>query len=155
MLFYSPQTLAKENVLINFKRNYKNDKDISRKFKSLVIYLTQTPNSRKKIYNITRIAYNLVSTFHFYTYNAPPPANTSSTSSSADAKIGTILAIFQIYAAPCSAGGLRYCAIIQKGAGSIPDGVNTSDSVIALGVDSAPNRNEYQEYFLGINVVGM
>jgi len=49
VLFYSPQTLAKENVLINFKRNYKNDKDISRKFTCLVIYLTQTPNSTKKI----------------------------------------------------------------------------------------------------------
>jgi hypothetical protein len=47
-LFYSPQILAKENVLINFKRNYKIDKDMSRKFTCLVIYLTQTPNSTKK-----------------------------------------------------------------------------------------------------------
>ena len=43
-----------------------------------------------------------------------------------------------------------------KVAGSIPDGVigifhrhNPSDRTMALGVDSASNRNEYQEYFLG------
>jgi hypothetical protein len=50
---------------------------------------------------------------------------------------------------------LRYCVTNQKVAGSIPDGVmeifidiNPSDLTMALGVDSASNRNEYQEYFL-------
>jgi hypothetical protein len=36
---------------------------------------------------------------------------------------------------------LRHCATSRKVAGSIPDCV--------IGVDSASNRNEYQEYFLG------
>jgi len=106
-LFYSTQPLAKENVLIGFKRYYKSDKDMSSKFTSLVIYLTQTLNSTKKIYDIARPAYNLVSIFEGYTYNAPHITNMSSTSSSADAKIGTVLAIhvFQIPGAPCGAGG--------------------------------------------------
>jgi hypothetical protein len=39
---------------------------------------------------------------------------------------------------------LRHCATNRKIAGSIPDGVNGGP-----GVDSASNRNEYQEYFLG------
>jgi hypothetical protein len=44
----------------------------------------------------------------------------------------------------------------QGAAGSIPDGVirifqwhNPSGRTMALGVDSASNRNEYQVYFLG------
>jgi hypothetical protein len=56
---------------------------------------------------------------------------------------------------------LRYCATNQKVAGSIPDGVteifidiNPSDSHYGPGVDSASNRNEYQEYFLGVNAAG-
>ena len=51
---------------------------------------------------------------------------------------------------------LRHCATSRKVAGSIPDGVtgifhrhNPSDRTMALWVDSASNRNEYQEYFLG------
>jgi len=50
---------------------------------------------------------------------------------------------------------------IQKVAGSIPDGViaifhwhNPSGRTMALGVDPASNRNEYQEYFLGVKVAG-
>jgi len=31
---------------------------------------------------------------------------------------------------------------------------NPSDRTVALGVDSASNRNEYQEYFLGVKVAG-
>jgi len=31
---------------------------------------------------------------------------------------------------------------------------NPSDRPMALGVDSASNRNEYQEYFLGVNAAG-
>jgi hypothetical protein len=32
--------------------------------------------------------------------------------------------------------------------------INPSDRSMALGVDAASNRNEYQEYFLGIKVAG-
>jgi hypothetical protein len=57
---------------------------------------------------------------------------------------------------------LRQCATNQKVAGSNPDGVmeffndiNKSFwSHYGPGVDSASNRNEYQEYFLGVNVAG-
>ena len=50
----------------------------------------------------------------------------------------------------------RHCATSQKVAGSIPDGViaifhwhNPSGPHCGPGVDSASNRNEYQEFFLG------
>jgi hypothetical protein len=43
---------------------------------------------------------------------------------------------------------LRHCATNRKVAGSIPDGV------IGPGVDPASNRNEYQEYFLGVKAAG-
>jgi hypothetical protein len=56
---------------------------------------------------------------------------------------------------------LRCCATNQKVAGSIPNGVveffidiNPFDRTMALGVDSASNRNEYQQYFLGVNAAG-
>ena len=52
---------------------------------------------------------------------------------------------------------LRCCATNRKVAGSIPDGVignfnwhNPSGYTMAPGVDSASNRNEYQEHFLGV-----
>jgi len=45
--------------------------------------------------------------------------------------------------------------------GSIPDGVigilhwhNPSGRTMALGDDSASNRNQYQEYFLGLKAAG-
>ena len=51
---------------------------------------------------------------------------------------------------------LRHYATSRKVAGSIPIGVigifhwhNPSSHTMALGVNSASNRNEYQEYFLG------
>jgi len=48
---------------------------------------------------------------------------------------------------------LRHCATSRKVAGSIPGGVffiNISFGPhYGPGVDSASNRNEYQEYFLG------
>ena len=56
---------------------------------------------------------------------------------------------------------LRCCATNRKVAGSIPAGV--SGFVIAIkpfrphygpGVDSASNRNGYQEYFLGVKATG-
>ena len=40
----------------------------------------------------------------------------------------------------------RHCATSRKVAGSIPDGVIILP--IRTGVDSASNRNKYQEYFL-------
>ena len=52
---------------------------------------------------------------------------------------------------------LRCCATNWKVAGSIPasvtgcfDDIKTFRSHYGPGVDSASNRNEYQEYFLGI-----
>jgi hypothetical protein len=55
-----------------------------------------------------------------------------------------------------SAVGLRHRATSRKVAGSIPDGVivifhshNPSGLTVAPGVDSASNRNEYQECFPG------
>ena len=54
---------------------------------------------------------------------------------------------------------LRCCATKRKVAGSIPDGVlgifhwhNPPDRTMAL--DSASNRNEYQENFLWVNAAG-
>jgi len=56
---------------------------------------------------------------------------------------------------------LRYCATNRKVAGSISAGVSgvfidikSFRSHYGPGVDSASNRNEYQEYFLGIKAVG-
>ena len=56
---------------------------------------------------------------------------------------------------------LKCCVTNQKVAGSIPYGVtgNFIDiksfrSHYGPGVDSASNRNEYQEYFLGVKAAG-
>ena len=56
---------------------------------------------------------------------------------------------------------LRCCAINRKVAGSIPaDVTGFFIDIIAFrshygpGVDSASNRNEYQEYFLGVKAAG-
>ena len=56
---------------------------------------------------------------------------------------------------------LRCCATNRKVAGSIPAGVigffidiNSFRSHYGPGVDSASNRNEYPEYFLGVKVAG-
>ena len=53
------------------------------------------------------------------------------------------------------------CATNRKVAGSIPAGVNgffieikSLRSHYGPGVDSASNRNEYQEYFLGVKAAG-
>ena len=57
---------------------------------------------------------------------------------------------------------LRCCATNRKVAGSIPAGVTgffidikSFRSHYGPGVDSAANRNEYQEYFLGIKAAGV
>jgi len=56
---------------------------------------------------------------------------------------------------------LRCCATNRKVAGSIPASVSEFfidikffRSHYGLGVDSASNRNEYQEYFLGVKAAG-
>ena len=56
---------------------------------------------------------------------------------------------------------LGHCATSQKVAGSIPDGVIEIFSLTQSfrphygpGVDSASNRNEYQEDFLGVKTAG-
>ena len=54
---------------------------------------------------------------------------------------------------------LRCCATNQKVAGSIPAGVSgffikSFRLHYGPGVDSASNRNEYQEYFLGVKAAG-
>ena len=56
---------------------------------------------------------------------------------------------------------VRCCATIRKAAGSIPTGVSgffvdikSSQSHYGAGVVSASNRNEYQEYFLGVKAAG-
>jgi len=56
---------------------------------------------------------------------------------------------------------LKCCATNRKVAGSIPAGVNgffidikSFRSHYGPGVDSASNRNEYQEYFLGVRAAG-
>ena len=56
---------------------------------------------------------------------------------------------------------LRYCATNRKVAGSIPASISgffidikSFRSHYGPGVDSASNRNEYQEYFLGVKTAG-
>jgi len=56
---------------------------------------------------------------------------------------------------------LRCCATNRKVVGSIPGSVSgffinrkSFRSHYGPGVDSAYNRNEYQEYFLGVKVAG-
>jgi hypothetical protein len=54
---------------------------------------------------------------------------------------------------------LRHCAIIRKLVGSIPDGVIGFFVYVirphfGLGVDSASDRNEFQEYFQVVKAAG-
>ena len=56
---------------------------------------------------------------------------------------------------------LRHYATNRQVAGSIPDGAigffrwhNPSGRTMAMGVDSASNRNEYQVYFLWVKAAG-
>jgi hypothetical protein len=53
---------------------------------------------------------------------------------------------------------LRHCTTNRQVTGSIPGGVTgffSSGHTVDLGVDSTSNRNEYQEYFLGVKVAGV
>ena len=60
------------------------------------------------------------------------------------------------YGGTAVAQWLRCCATNRKVAGSIPDGVIRifHRHNPGPGVDSASNRNEYQENFLVVNAVG-
>ena len=66
-----------------------------------------------------------------------------------------------IYKGTAVAQWLRCCATNRKVAGSIPAGVSgffidikSFRSHYGPEVDSASNRNEYQEYFLGVKAAG-
>ena len=66
-----------------------------------------------------------------------------------------------MYEGTAVAQWLRCCATIRKIAHSIPAGVSgffiyikSFRSHYGPGVDSASNRNEYQEYFLGVKAAG-
>ena len=69
--------------------------------------------------------------------------------------------LLPIYVGTAVAQWLRRCTTNRKVAGSIPAGVSgffidikSFRSHCGPGVDSASNRNEYQEYFLGVKVAG-
>ena len=66
-----------------------------------------------------------------------------------------------IYMGSALAQWLRCCATNRRVAGSIPAGVSgffidikSFRSHYGPGVDSTSNRNEYQEYFLGVKAAG-
>ena len=68
-----------------------------------------------------------------------------------------IIHLYMFRAGTAVAQWLRCCATNRKVAGSIPEGVigffidiKSFWSHYGPGVDSASNRNEYQEYFLGV-----
>jgi len=50
---------------------------------------------------------------------------------------------------------LRHCATNQKVVASIADGLIGIFHWHNPGVDSASNRNEYQEYFLGVKAASL
>ena len=72
-----------------------------------------------------------------------------------------IIHYYPIVVGTAVAQWLRCCATNRKVAGSIPAGVSgffidikSFPSHYGPGVDSASNRNEYQEYFLGVKAAG-
>ena len=71
-------------------------------------------------------------------------------------------AYIYIYMGTAVAKLLRYCATNRKVAGLIPAGVTgffidikSFRSHYGPGVDSDSDRNEYQEYFLGVKAAGV
>ena len=75
--------------------------------------------------------------------------------------LGNIYIYIYIYMGTAVAQWLRCCATNRKIAGSIPTGVSgffidikSLRSHSGPGVDSASNRNEYQEYLLGVKAAG-
>jgi hypothetical protein len=74
---------------------------------------------------------------------------------------GVYFEILIVWLGTVVAQWLRCCATNRKVVGSIPDGVigifhshKSFRSHYGAGVDSATNRNEYQENFLGVNTAG-
>jgi len=72
-----------------------------------------------------------------------------------------VLLVVLLTAGTAVAQWLRCCATNRKVAGSIPASVSgifidiiSFRSHSGPGVDSASNRNEYQEHFLGVKVTG-
>ena len=72
-----------------------------------------------------------------------------------------LLSIYHYSWGTAVAQWLRCCATNRKVAGSIPAGVSgffvdikSFRSHYGPGVDSASNRSEYQEYFLGVKAAG-
>jgi len=72
-----------------------------------------------------------------------------------------VLQFVALFVGTAVAQWLRCCAANRKVAGSIPAGVSEFFIDIKFfrphygpGVDSASNRNEYQEYFLGVKAAG-
>ena len=68
---------------------------------------------------------------------------------------------YNLISGTAAAQWLRYCATNRKVTGSIPADVsgffidiNSFRSYYGPGVDSASNRNEYQEHFLGVKAAG-
>jgi len=67
------------------------------------------------------------------------------------------MSLLPLLAGTAVAQWLRCCATNRKVAGSTPAGVidiKSFQSHYGPGVDSASNRNEYQEHFLGVKAVG-
>jgi len=70
------------------------------------------------------------------------------------------LILLHVYIRGAVAQWLRCCATNRKVAGSIPAGVSGFFIELFIpiahdpGVDSASNRNGYQEYFLGVKTAG-
>jgi len=74
---------------------------------------------------------------------------------------GALPSLTQYHRGTVVAQWLRCCATNQQVAGLIPAGIIGFFSDIKYfrshygpGVDSASNRNEYQEHFLGVNAAG-
>ena len=72
-----------------------------------------------------------------------------------------LLEWYYVYLGTTVAQWLRCCATDRKVAGSIPSGVSlflidikSFRSHYGPGVDSASNRNVYQEHFLGVKAAG-
>jgi len=75
--------------------------------------------------------------------------------------VGATFIILNVLMGTAVAQWLRRCATNRKVAGSIRAGISgffidvkSFRSRYGPGVDSASNRNEYQEYFLGVKAAG-
>ena len=68
--------------------------------------------------------------------------------------LGPILRLYLFIMVTAVAQWLLCCATNRKVTGAIPDSVIRIRSHFGPGVDSASNRNEYQEYFVGVKTAG-